>query len=116
MGEEYFATLMKASCTQPCQCSNSQPKIPPSVHHTAYSKQSLSFSDGFKRLNSLPYRKHTTDLANGNFSRKPCAYTVDRLAPHTKMNLIKPLLCHLSQNQVFKDHTKGNLKKNIDSV
>lgn len=116
MEKEYSATLMKASCTQPCQCSKSQPKIPPSVRHTAHSKQSLSFIDSLRRLYSLPYWKHTTDLANGNFSRKPCTYTADRLASHRKINLIQPLLCYLSPNQVFKEHTKGNLKKNIDSV
>lgn len=64
----------------------SQPKIPPSVHHTAYSKQNLSFSDSLKRLYPLPYWKHTTDLANGNSTRKPGAYTVDRLASHRKIN------------------------------
>lgn len=84
MEKEYSATLLKASCMQPCQCSKSQPKIPPSVCHTAYSKQSLSFSDRLKRLISLPYWKRITDLANGNFSRNPCAHTVDRLASHRK--------------------------------
>lgn len=74
MGKEYSVTLMKASCTQPYQCSKPQPKIPPSVHHTGYSKQSLSFSDSLKRLYSLPYWKHTTDSSNRNFFRKPCAY------------------------------------------